>query len=51
MENHIDFNCDEILKILDNVGSPNMGINFDTGGFAGVLENGCEGFVAVNKKK
>jgi sugar phosphate isomerase/epimerase len=39
VENHIDFNSDEILKILDNVGSPNLGINFDTGNFVRVLDD------------
>jgi sugar phosphate isomerase/epimerase len=39
VENHIDFNSDEILRILSNVGSPNMGINFDTGNFVRVLDD------------
>jgi sugar phosphate isomerase/epimerase len=39
VENHIDFNSDEILQILKNVGSPNFGINFDTGNFVRVLDD------------
>ncbi len=39
VENHIDFNSDEILRILKNVGSPNFGINFDTGNFVRVLDD------------
>ena len=39
VENHIDFNSDEILQILKNVGSPNIGINFDTGNFVRVLDD------------
>jgi sugar phosphate isomerase/epimerase len=39
VENHIDYNSDEILRILKNVGSPNFGINFDTGNFVRVLDD------------
>jgi sugar phosphate isomerase/epimerase len=39
VENHIDFNSDEILQILKNVGSSNIGINFDTGNFVRVLDD------------
>ncbi len=39
VENHIDFNSDEILTILNNVNSPYMGINFDTGNFVRVLDD------------
>ncbi len=39
IENHIDFNSDEILQILENVGSPYLGINFDTGNFVRVLDD------------
>jgi sugar phosphate isomerase/epimerase len=39
MENHIDFNSDEILTILKNVNSPYLGINFDTGNFLRVLDD------------
>jgi sugar phosphate isomerase/epimerase len=39
MENHIDFNADEVLTILRNVSSPYLGINFDTGNFVRVLDD------------
>jgi sugar phosphate isomerase/epimerase len=39
IENHIDFNSGEILQILDNVGSPYLGVNFDTGNFIRVLDD------------
>jgi len=39
MENHLDFNSDEILTILKNVNSPYLGINFDTGNFVRVLDD------------
>jgi sugar phosphate isomerase/epimerase len=43
MENHIDFNSDEILTILKNVNSPYLGINFDTGNFLRVLDDPIQG--------
>lgn len=33
VENHIDFTSDEMVQLLDAVGSPYLGINFDTGNF------------------
>lgn len=39
IENHIDFNSDEIQQILDNVGSAYLGVNFDTGNFIRVLDD------------
>ena len=39
VENHLDFNSDEILQILKNVDSPYLGINFDTGNFVRVLDD------------
>jgi sugar phosphate isomerase/epimerase len=39
MENHLDFNSDEVLTILGNVGSPYLGINFDSGNFVRVLDD------------
>jgi len=31
MENHYDFNCDQMLSIVEQVGSSHFGITFDTG--------------------
>jgi len=39
IENHIDYNSDEILSLLKEVGSPNFGVNFDSGNFLRVLDD------------
>lgn len=39
VENHIDFNSDEILQIIKGVNSPSMGVNFDSGNFLRVLDD------------
>jgi len=39
VENHIDFNSDEMLTIIKNVNSPYFGINFDTGNFVRMLDD------------
>ncbi|MDG2385243.1 MAG: sugar phosphate isomerase/epimerase [Pirellulaceae bacterium] len=39
IENHIDFTGDEILQLLEEVGSPYLGLNFDTGNFARLLDD------------
>ena len=39
VENHIDYNSEELLQLFKNVGSPNIGINFDTGNFVRVLDD------------
>jgi len=39
LENHIDFNSDEILSILERVNSPFLGVNFDTGNFVRLLDD------------
>jgi len=49
MENHIDFNSDEILTILKNVDSPYLGINFDTGNFLRVLDDPIRGMEKLAK--
>lgn len=48
-ENHIDFNPDEMLQIINNVNSPNFGINFDTGNFMRVLADPIEGMQKLAK--
>jgi sugar phosphate isomerase/epimerase len=42
-ENHIDFDSDEMLQLIRDVGSPNFGINFDTGNFMRVQDDPVEG--------
>ncbi len=43
VENHIDFNPEEMLTLLRNVGSPNFGMNFDTGNFLRLLSDPVKG--------
>jgi sugar phosphate isomerase/epimerase len=43
VENHIDFTADEILALLGNVGSPYLGLNFDTGNFLRLLDDPIKG--------
>jgi len=42
-ENHIDFVADEMLTLVKNVNSPNLGINFDTGNFLRLLDDPIKG--------
>ncbi|RDC65846.1 sugar phosphate isomerase/epimerase family protein [Adhaeribacter pallidiroseus] len=39
VENHIDYNSDEILQLVTNVNLPNFGVNFDSGNFLRVLDD------------
>lgn len=43
VENHIDFTADEMVTLLDAVGSPFLGINFDTGNFLRLLDDPVKG--------
>ena len=42
LENHIDYNSSEILQLLRDVNSPNLGVNFDSGNFLRVLDDPVE---------
>lgn len=42
LENHIDFTSDEVLEILNRVGSKHLGVNFDTGNALRMLEDPIE---------
>jgi len=46
-ENHIDFTADEMLQLLENVGSPYLGINFDTGNFLRLLDDPVKGMAKL----
>jgi sugar phosphate isomerase/epimerase len=48
-ENHIDFTADEMLKLLTNVNSPYLGINFDTGNFLRLLDDPIKGMQKLAK--
>lgn len=39
IENHIDYNSDEILALINEVNSNNFGVNFDSGNFLRVLDD------------
>lgn len=43
VENHIDYNADEILQIIEGVGSEYLGVNFDTGNFLRLLDDPIRG--------
>lgn len=49
VENHIDFNSNEMLQIIKNVNSPFFGINFDTGNFLRVLDDPIKGMEKLAK--
>jgi len=42
VENHIDYNSDEILWLIERAGSENFGINLDTANFLRVLDDPVE---------
>jgi sugar phosphate isomerase/epimerase len=48
-ENHIDFDSDEMLTLINNVNSPYFGINFDTGNFMRVLDDPVQGMEKLAK--
>jgi 3-oxoisoapionate decarboxylase len=39
IENHIDYNSDELVRLIDDVNNENFGINFDSGNFLRVLDD------------
>ena len=43
IENHIDFTAREILQLIEEVDSPWLGVNFDTGNFARLLDDPIKG--------
>ena len=42
MENHIDFTARELLQLIEDVGSANFGVNFDTGNALRLFEDPVE---------
>jgi sugar phosphate isomerase/epimerase len=49
VENHIDFTADEMLRLLTDVDSPSVGINFDTGNFLRLLDDPIQGMRKLAK--
>jgi sugar phosphate isomerase/epimerase len=47
VENHIDFTADEMLRLIHEVGSPFLGINFDTGNFLRLLDDPIKGMAKL----
>jgi sugar phosphate isomerase/epimerase len=47
VENHIDFNAQEMLSLLRSVDSPFLGVNFDTGNFVRLLDDPVEAMDAL----
>ncbi len=47
VENHIDFTGDEMVQLIEGVGSPNFGINFDTGNFLRLLDDPVKGMAKL----
>ncbi len=47
VENHIDFTADEMVRLLDAVDSPYLGINFDTGNFLRLLDDPIQGMARL----
>ena len=48
-ENHIDYNSDEMVQMIEEVGNPNFGINFDTGNFLRLLDDPIAGMEKLAK--
>jgi len=48
-ENHIDYTADEMVQMIEEVGHPNFGINFDTGNFLRLLDDPIEGMEKLAK--
>lgn len=49
VENHIDFTSAEMVQMIEAVGSPNFGINFDTGNFLRLLDDPLKGMDKLAK--
>lgn len=47
VENHIDYNSDEIKWLIDKIGSDSFGINFDTANFLRVLDDPVEAAIKL----
>jgi len=49
VENHIDYTADECLWLIEQVNSPNFGLNFDTGNFLRLLDDPIKGMQKLAK--
>jgi sugar phosphate isomerase/epimerase len=49
IENHIDFTSDEILSLMEQVSTPYLGVNFDTGNFVRLLDDPLKAMAKLAK--
>ena len=49
VENHFDFDSDELLALINEVGSPNFGLTFDTGNFTRLLDEPVKAMEKLGK--
>lgn len=49
VENHLDFTSDEFVTLFDNVNSPYLGLNFDSGNFLRLLDDPIQGLEKLAK--
>jgi sugar phosphate isomerase/epimerase len=49
VENHFDFNSDEYLALIEEVGSPYFGLTFDTGNFTRMLDEPVKAMEKLGK--
>jgi 3-oxoisoapionate decarboxylase len=49
VENHLDYTSDECVWLIEAVGSPNFGLNFDTGNFLRLLDDPIKGMEKLAK--
>ena len=49
VENHFDYDSDELLALIEDVGSPNFGITFDTGNFTRLLDEPVKAMEKLGK--
>jgi len=49
VENHFDFDSDELLALIEDVGSPYFGLTFNTGNFARLLDEPVKAMEKLGK--
>ena len=49
VENHFDFDSDELLALIEDVGSPYFGLTFDTGNFTRLLDEPVKAMEKLGK--
>ena len=49
VENHFDFDSDELLALIEDVGSPYFGLTFDTGNYTRLLDEPVKAMEKLGK--